>query len=299
MRMEETPAEQEDWVRQDPSDGERMRSAYGACDAAARSTGEQRLATLVRTIEGEIVPRMIVGRRTAVRSSTSLRSAAAPRRSLDHEDVAELTRLLIDHEAAVAAAYVETIHHEGASMKSICLGLLAPAARELGWMWEQDRADFVQVTVGLCRLHEVLRGMSRSLRIEHTAPERGSSVLLVPAPGEQHTFGLMMVAEFFRRAGWEVATEYPARMDQLLSLVSQERYTLVGLTVAGEDRLDGLSGRIAQIRRASRNKGVGVLVGGRLFVDDPELALRVGADATARDAGEVAQHAANVGRLVI
>lgn len=299
MQMEEIPAEQEDWALADPADGSRPRAAYSSRQAAIRSAGDEGLATLVRTIEGEIVPRMIVGRRTAVRSSTSLRSASAPRRALDHEDVTELTRLLIDHEASVAAAYVETIHTEGASMKSICLGLLAPAARELGWLWEQDRADFVQVTVGLCRLHEVLRGMSRSLRIDHVAPERGSSVLLVPTPGEQHTFGLMMVAEFFRRAGWEVATEYPNRMDELLSLVSQERYTLVGLTVGCEDRLDGLSGRISQVRRASRNKGVGILVGGRIFVDNPDLATRVGADASARDAGEVAKHAANVGTLLI
>lgn len=276
MQMEDAPAEQEDWA-----------------------ATEQGLATLVRTIEGEIVPRMIVGRRTTVRSSTSLRSSSAPRRALDQEDVQELTRLLIDHDAAIAASYVEAIHHEGASMKSICLGLLAPAARELGWLWEQDRADFVQVTVGLCRLHEVLRGLSRTLRIDRSAPERGQSVLLVPSPGEQHTFGLLMVAEFFRRAGWEVATEYPARIDELLALVNAERYTLVGLTVGCEDRLDGLSGRIAQIRRASRNKGVGILVGGRVFVDNPDLAARVGADATARDAGEVAQQAAHVGRLVI
>lgn len=276
MQIEDAPSEQDDW-----------------------GTGEQGLATLVRAIEGDIVPRMIGGRRTAVRSSTSLRSSSAPRRALDQEDVQELTRLLIDHDAAVAASYVEGIHHEGASMKSICLGLLAPAARELGWLWEQDRADFVQVTVGLCRLHEVLRGMSRTLRIDRPSPERGQTVLLVPSPGEQHTFGLMMVAEFFRRAGWEVATEYPARIDQLLSLVSSERYTLVGLTVGCEEHLDGLSGRIAQIRRASRNKGVGILVGGRLFVDNPELATRVGADASARDAGEVAQQAAHVGRLVL
>lgn len=299
MQMEEMPAEQDDWMLAESAEAaERSRSLRSRA-AGMRGTGDHSLATLVRTIEGEIVPRMIVGRRTTVRSSTSLRSSTTPRRSVDQDDVQELTRLLLDHDACIAAAYVEAIHHEGASMKSICLGLLAPAARELGWLWEQDRADFVQVTVGLCRLHEVLRGMSRTLRIDRAAPERGHSVLLVPTPGEQHTFGLMIVAEFFRRAGWEVATEYPARIDELLSLVATERYTLVGLTVGCEDRVDGLSGRIAQIRRASRNKGVGVLVGGRVFVDDPELAAKVGADATARDAGEVAQQAANVGRLLI
>lgn len=296
MPMEESPAQQDDWAFADP--GESCERTHSSGSRAARGARES-LATLVRTIEGEIVPRMIVGRRTTVRSSTSLRSCATPRRAVDHEDVEELTRLLIDHDAAVAASYVETIHHEGASMKAICLGLLAPAARELGYLWAQDRADFVQVTVGLCRLHEVLRGMSRTLRIEHVAPERGHSALLVPVPGEQHTFGLMMVAEFLRRAGWEVATEYPARMDELLSLVATERYAVVGLTLAGEERLDGLTARIAQIRRASRNKGIGVMVGGRVFVENPELAGRVGADATARDAGEVVQQATFVGRQVI
>jgi hypothetical protein len=40
---------------------------------------------------------------------------------------------------------------------------------------------------------------------------------------------------------------------------------------------------IQSIRRASRNRGVGVLVGGRLFIEHPDYVARVGADATAVD----------------
>ena len=82
----------------------------------------------------------------------------------------ELVRLLLAHDVGVASAYVETVRQRGASLEGIFLRLLAPAARELGLLWEEDECDFMQVTVGLCRLHHLLRELSPEFR--GPAPER-------------------------------------------------------------------------------------------------------------------------------
>jgi methanogenic corrinoid protein MtbC1 len=252
-----------------------------------------RIATLVSAIEGEIVPRLMLARRNGGKSP-----AAAGVDVLDPSELNELTRLLTHHDVGVAKAYVERIRARGVPLDSVCLGLLAPAARRLGEMWEDDTCDFATVTVGLCHLHEVLRQLARSGRVEQNQRGPANSVLLVPVPGEQHTFGLLMVAEFFRRNGWSVATEYPTTGGDLLEMVARDRYSLVGMSVGCREQLDGLSGRITQVRRASRNRSVGVMLGGRPFTDQPDLASRLGADATAADARGAAAQANGIVRLL-
>jgi methanogenic corrinoid protein MtbC1 len=246
------------------------------------------LASLVNTIEGEIVPRMMLARRACSAPATD--AALLPR------DLDELTFLLTRHDAAVAAAtaLVESIRARGVSLESLCLGLLAPVARRLGALWESDDLDFATVTIALCHLHELLRQLSRGRLAPNGERGPAHAVLLAPVPGEQHTFGLLMVGEFFRQHGWAVTTEYPATTADLLGLVNAERYSMVGLTVGCREQLDGLSARVAQIRRASRHRGIRVLLGGRPLTEQPDLAARLGADATAADAREAARQADHV-----
>ncbi len=250
-----------------------------------------RIQTLVDTIEERIVPRLMLARRGAPSEASPMRADVLASYELD-----ELTAILVRHDAIVARAYVEAIRARGVPLDSLCLGLLAPAARRLGEMWEDDTLDFASVTVGLCHLHELLRQLGHASR--HESEHRGTdSVLLVPSPGERHTFGLLMVAEFFRRRGWAVTMEYPATNAELLDLVSADRYSLVGMSVGCREQLDGLSARLAQVRRASRNRGLGIMLGGRPFTEQPELAARLGADATAADAPGAAQQAGHFVRL--
>ena len=59
----------------------------------------------------------------------------------------------------------------------------------------------------------------------------GRRVLLLPGPGEQHTFGLSMVAEFFRRSGWEVVGGTgPESLDPVRA-VRDEWFDVVGISV--------------------------------------------------------------------
>jgi methanogenic corrinoid protein MtbC1 len=104
------------------------------------------------------------------------------------------------------------------------------------------------------------------------------------SPGEQHMFGISMVAEFFRRSGWDVVGGPTAKPGDLIGMVRGESYEVVGLSLSGEARLDGLAARIRELRRASRNRAVRVMVGGQVFNDRPDLVALVGADATAADA---------------
>lgn len=244
-----------------------------------------RMAQLVRTVEAEIVPRLVLARRSPVRR---LPASVATLRPMDTPYVVELSRLLLAHDVVVANAYVDTIRQQGMQPQNICLNLLAPAARRLGELWEQDECDFVQVTRALCSLHQVLHQLSADWRpssgTEAARPARRA--LLASAAGEQHTFGIVMVGQFFRLGGWEIYNEFPTTNEVLLEVVNRTWFAIVGLSLGSEVRLETVKIAIKAIRCTSRNPGIGIMVGGPLFVRQPQLAAAVGADATASDGRE-------------
>lgn len=242
---------------------------------------ETRLDALVRTIEGQIVPRLLMARAPA--ASKQHNADYAEDAVIGPAQVDELVRLLREHDSTVSSAYVASLRQAGASVERIALALLAPAARDLGERWERDEVDVIEVTLGLCRLQTLLRELGSDGSPEGTERGQRGSILLVPELGEQHTFGLQLVGEFFRRAQWDVWLEQPESASALLDLVSREHFSVIGLTVGTEDRLPGLAARITSVRRASRNRSLCVMVGGPLFLKNPDLAAQVGADATATD----------------
>ncbi len=253
-----------------------------AGEPTARSgpESEARMARLIRTIEAEIVPRLVMARRAGRPAD---QAKARDNREPDGLDVVELVRLLLHHEVGVSSAYVDTVRQRGATLEMVCLGLLAPAARELGHLWEKDECDFMQVTVGLCRLHQLLRELSPEFASDDAERSGDRRILLANCPGDQHTFGIALVAQFLRRAGWDVWHEFLATRAEILDVSAQHWFSVIGLSVATQARLDDLAETIRAIRRVSRNRAIGIMVGGPLLVENPGLARRVGADATAAD----------------
>jgi methanogenic corrinoid protein MtbC1 len=172
----------------------------------------------------------------------------------------------------------------GATAHELCLDLLAPTARRLGEMWNTDCCDFTDVTIALGRLQLMLRELAAhmvSTPIEGVPIRRA---LLLAVAGDQHTFGLAMVRDFFRAAGWRVATDAPEDLDALKALVRAEAFDVVGFTVGSERHTEQLAAAVHALRKHSRNPHVTVLVGGPLLLERPDLAAQVGADATALDA---------------
>jgi methanogenic corrinoid protein MtbC1 len=265
---------------------ERSSGPTGAddCGVTAQDVGvsppDDRSAKLIKTIEAEIVPRLVLTRRVSTGATPAhVEAAKLP----EVFDVQELVRLLLAHDVSVAGAYVDTVLQRGTSLDGICLNLLAPAARELGLLWEEDVCDFMQVTVGLCRLHLILRNLSPHFAVEPARTEGDRRVLLAVVPGEQHTFGITLVAQFLTRAGWDVWQEFPTSNADILEIVRHNWFTVVGLSIGSDTRLEDLASLNRAIRECSRNRHVGILVGGPVLVGRPELAAVVGADAAALD----------------
>ena len=250
----------------------------------ARQGDEQRRAVLTRTVELDVIPRLLIAHPAPMAPG-----AASLLVSAVH--VADLVGLVLSRGEPEAVAFVEAMHEEGAAAESLYLDLLAPAARRLGEMWEDDTCDFTDVTIGLWRLQNAMRELSPSFLRTANARTNGPRVLLVPLPGEAHPFGLSMVYEFFRRAGWNAWCGPVESSAELRGMVRHEWVEVVGFSLACDEKLDAVRAEIRSVRRASMNPGLAVLVGGPGFTANPPLAAEVGADGTATDGRQAVMQA--------
>lgn len=242
---------------------------------ANREVIEARLALLAQAIEHEIIPRLMLAHRVP---SVGLPQPSLQAPQLSEFDVQEFSKLVLSLDEDVAQACINAMRTRGISIETIYLDLLAPVARYLGELWEQDLCDFTEVTVGLGRLHRVLRELSPAFGQSHDLPASGRRILLLPGPGEQHTFGLVMVAEFFRRAGWDVAGgPWEAGADPVV-MVRREWFDVVGFSLANVQHLSELSKCIGNVRKAALNPDIGIMVGGPAFSLNPEYVKDVQAD---------------------
>ena len=240
-----------------------------------RARDQRRRAILTRTVQLDVIPRLVVAHAGVAAPPPALVVAPA--------HVLELVELVLARGESAAIAYVEAMRGNGAGAEAIYLDLLAPAARRLGVMWEEDTCDFTEVTVGLWRLQTAMRELSPSFLDQRTGRTDGPRILLVPLPGESHTFGLSMVYEFFRRAGWNAWSGPVRDSAELAMLVGRERVDVVGFSLSCDERLETVYSEIRAVRRASLNPGLSVMVGGPPFVGNPLLAAQLGADGTATD----------------
>jgi methanogenic corrinoid protein MtbC1 len=250
-----------------------------------RERVERRRAFLTAAIESEIIPQLASGLRGIPRDAADRKTRKTRSRApFDRAAIERFARLVLSADIGAARAHVGALLQAGIEIESVYLSLLTPAARQLGVMWETDACTFVDVTVGLARIHTLMRDHLPGFHRNGTDEANGFSVLLTPAADEQHTFGLAMVAEFFRRSGWDVESNVAVSDRELARIVAGRSISLIGFSASCTDRLDALAETIDVARRNSRNPAIGVIVGGNAFLRDPRLVARIGADAMVSDA---------------
>ena len=237
---------------------------------------EKRLEDIRQAVETDIVPRLVQNR-----DYQRVLPADVP---IGAEVIAFVKILLSHQDEETIVAHVAAVQARGVSVDDIYLQLFQPTARYIGELWCDDLCSFVDVTLAVGTMQKLLR-MLAPIFHANGRPEDGSrQALIVPLPGDQHTFGLSMVAEFMRRAGWSVWSTPFASLETLSETVSRLCFVLVGYSVSSDERLDELTNVIRQTRRASCNKAIRILVGGPVFVARPDYVARVGADAMGTDA---------------
>lgn len=233
-------------------------------------------STLFDLVQGEVLPRLMLLHRGAVRPK-KLKSGKT--KANYEAAVEELAHLLCQPSGRPAAAFVEGLFEGGGDPVDVFLDVLSPAAKKLGRFWEHDLCTFTDVTVGLIRLQSILRHYEIASERNYRQPTtEAPSALLATLESDQHMFGLLMVSDLFRRDGWQVSCEPAAPTSTLIDAVTKTKIDVLGLSLATAVDVPDLKRDITKIRDASANQSLQIVIGGSLVLDKPDFAKSIGAD---------------------
>jgi len=186
-----------------------------------------------------------------------------------------------------AFAVVDRARGEGLDHRAIYLEVFQPALHEVGRLWQENRISVADEHLATAITQAAMARLYDDL-FAHGA---GGGPVLVAAcvDSERHEVGLRMICDLLELEGWDtyfLGATTP--LESLVSMVEARAPQAVALSASITPHLPRVRVTISALRERLGERTPLILAGGRAFLDDPELAARVGADLTARDAMEAA-----------
>lgn len=191
-----------------------------------------------------------------------------------------------------AWSVVEAAMSSGTSAEEIYTSMLAPALGSIGERWANGDLGIEDEHLASAVAARLLGRMSS--KFNRPGRTKGTVVVAMPS-GDRHGFGLAMLADILRGAGYSVLDLGPdTPAVSLASAVERSGDVMaVCLSVAYEDALPRLVETIQQLRSVA--EGTPVIVGGRA-IRDRDHALSLGADEWGAGAQDVSSIIDSVGR---
>ena len=181
--------------------------------------------------------------------------------AISANDVDELAHACVSSEHA-ALKLVQQWMLQDRNLETIYLKGIMPAAQLIGVWWTSDDIDFATATVAFCRLHSLLYELSPRFLADAQVLSPAPSALLIPTPGSQHSMGVFMLSEFFRRGGWRVSSDAMSTAEDVVRLVQTEWFDVLGLSISSDRQLDLTRHMLTEVRLKSANPKLVIMLGG-------------------------------------
>jgi methanogenic corrinoid protein MtbC1 len=146
------------------------------------------------------------------------------------------------------------------------LSLVRPVIPQLENDWRAGQRSYTDTVYAFWNVEQLLSRLE-SQRPSQTRP-KGSAwgrVLLAAAPETQHVFGLSVVGDSFRAAGWDTQTFTNDHPDGIVRAATDWSADFIGLSVGYDEGLLDLGQFISLLRQKSRNPSVKIILGGNVF----------------------------------
>jgi MerR family transcriptional regulator, light-induced transcriptional regulator len=253
----------------------------------SEGTPSEFLNVLASVVEGQVIPRLMLAHKAALAEGADAASPEATKsKGIDPREIEEFANLTLAGSPDDIENFVVELTRAGVAIESIYLDLMAPCARLLGDYWQEDKSSFTDVTMALGCLQTLLFRLSVKQTPDEIFQQAMPKVLFVTPEGGQHSFGVRMIGELYRQAGWKAHCEINASIDLISDLVKQEHFDLLGISLSSSNQIQQTADLIEKIRPLSMNRDIKVLLGGSLIAQEPGISERIGADMFASDGKE-------------
>jgi MerR family transcriptional regulator, light-induced transcriptional regulator len=202
----------------------------------------------------------------------------------DAASVAALADALMGSHDTAASDLVDAARIGGADVEALYHHYIAGAVRLLGERWEREEASVSQVVIGSGRVYVILRALRpiyATARMKYAGEVMAAFALV---PGEQHSLGVVMAADHFRRHGWAIDLKVGMDHDALVEAITAGHYPIVGLSANRLEAVLPLTRLIVALR--VRNPGIWIMIAGLACNQNPDLGDLVDADAMISDLDE-------------
>ena len=210
------------------------------------------------------------------------RGSAAGERLPPDADIDALCDALVSPREEAAADLVLDARLGGMSIDMVYLGYLAASARRLGERWDEDRTTSAQMTVAAGRIYAIMRGLRQAFASDQYPKAGAARAMFASTPGETHTLGVTMAADFFRRRGWQIDLCTGLGHHELLSAAEGVAYPIIGVSAGSERMVFPLARLIVALRITS--PAAWIMVSGKIIDLVPDILTLVDADGVATDA---------------
>jgi methanogenic corrinoid protein MtbC1 len=172
---------------------------------------------------------------------------------------------------------------DGRELGQVYLEVVQPAMREIGRLWQEDELTVAEEHLATAITESAMSRMFERVFVWRDV--RTPKLLAACAEEERHQMGLRMLCDLLELAGWE--TTYlgaSVPIESLVDLVRKHKPDAVAISATIAPHVPRVREAIRAIRSADLERQPVIAVGGRVFLGDPSLAERIGADLTAADA---------------
>jgi MerR family transcriptional regulator, light-induced transcriptional regulator len=172
----------------------------------------------------------------------------------------------------------------GVDIEDVYLEGITPVARLLGQWWCDDVIDFASATLAFSHLRQLLYELSPLFLMDASEQARGLTCFMVGEFQVQHTMGVFMLSEFFRRNGWQVRCDECESGEDLIRKMSSDWFDLMAISLSCERQVPLMRKLIPMIRKASPNPDLKIIAGGALLDVCPEIVTGLGVELMTQDA---------------
>ena len=204
------------------------------------------------------------------------------------DDSADFESALLAGDRRSAEALFDR-HLKGHGLVDTELHLVQPALYSVGRRWQENQVSVAQEHLATAIAQSV---MSSGLMKSPIPASNGKRVLLACVQGNHHSVGLLMVADAFQLAGWNVhylGADVPTT--SILQHLGVFKPHLLALSVSFAQQLPVVKEITARLNGLPPGDRPAVIIGGLAINQFDRLANRLGADAWGPDARAAVERA--------